>query len=47
MHGYLLGKSNSVKFNLETLLKHTDRFLDTCLDSPSAKAIDIMVKAGG
>jgi HdeA/HdeB family len=47
MHGYLLGKSNSMKFNVETVLGHTDRFLDACLDNPSAKAIDIMVKVGG
>jgi hypothetical protein len=44
MHGYLLGKSNTVKFNVETLLKHTDRFIDSCLDSPNAKALDIMAK---
>lgn len=47
MHGYLLGKSNSVKFNIETLLKHTDSFIDACLDNPNAKAIDIMAKTGG
>lgn len=45
MHGYLLGKSSSMKFNIEMLLKHTDRFVDSCLDNPGAKAIDIMVKA--
>lgn len=44
LHGYLLGKSNSVKFNVETLLKRTDSFIDSCLDNPSAKAIDIMMK---
>ncbi|MGD9837920.1 MAG: HdeA/HdeB family chaperone [Afipia sp.] len=47
MHGYLLGKSNSVKFNVEKLLKHTDSFIDSCLDNPGAKAIDIMMKTGG
>jgi len=47
MHGYLLGKSNSTKFNVATLLQQTDRFLDACLDNPNAKAIDIMTKAGG
>lgn len=47
MHGYLLGKSNTMKFNIETVLGHTDRFLDACLDNPGAKAIDVMVKAGG
>lgn len=47
MHGYLLGKSNSMKFNVDALLKHTDKFLDSCLDNPTAKAIDIMMKTGG
>lgn len=47
MHGYLLGKSNSVKFNIEALLKRTDVFIDSCLDNPTAKAIDIMAKTGG
>jgi hypothetical protein len=47
MHGYLLGKSNSVKFNVEKILKHTDSFIDSCLDNPGAKALDIMMKTGG
>jgi len=47
MHGYLLGKSNTAKFNIETLLKRTDAFVDSCLDNPSAKAIDIMAKTSG
>jgi hypothetical protein len=47
MHGYLLAKSKSTKFNIETLLKRTDSFIDSCLDNPSAKAIDVMTKAGG
>jgi HdeA/HdeB family len=47
MHGYFLGKSNSVKFNVEKLLKHTDNFIDSCLDNPGAKAIDVMTKTGG
>jgi hypothetical protein len=46
MHGYLLGRSNTVKFNVETLLKHTDKFIDSCLDNPTAKALEIMTKAG-
>jgi hypothetical protein len=44
LHGYLLGKSNSVQFNVETLLKRTDNFINSCLDNPTAKAIDIMMK---
>jgi len=47
MHGYLLGKSNTATFNIETLLKRTDAFIDSCLDNPTAKAIEIMSKSGG
>jgi len=47
MQGYLLGKANSTKFNVEALLKRTDGFIDSCLDNPTAKAIDIMTKVGG
>lgn len=47
MQGYLVGKSNSTKFNIEALLKRTDAFIDSCLDNPTAKAIDIMAKSGG
>lgn len=46
LHGYLLGKSSSMKFNVEALLKRTDKFIDSCLDNPSARAIDIMTKMG-
>jgi len=47
MQGYLLGKSNTAKFNIEALLKRTDGFIDSCLDNPAEKAIGIMEKAGG
>jgi hypothetical protein len=45
MHGYLLGKSGTTKFNIETLLKQTDTFLDRCLDNPREKALDTLAKA--
>jgi hypothetical protein len=47
LHGFLLGKSGASKFNLETLAKQTDAFLDQCLDNPSAKAADVMTKIKG
>jgi hypothetical protein len=43
LHGYLLGKSGSSKFNLDTLLKQTDEFVDRCLDNPKERAVDMMI----
>jgi hypothetical protein len=45
LHGYLLGKEGGAKFNIETLLKQTDAFIDHCLDNSKDKAIDAMMKA--
>jgi HdeA/HdeB family len=44
LHGYLLGKSGDSKFNVETLEKQTDAFIDECLDNPQAKAEEVMLK---
>lgn len=44
LHGYLLGKSGSSKFNIDTLQKQTDAFLERCLDNPKDKAEDVMVQ---
>jgi hypothetical protein len=44
LHGYLLGKSGDSKFNIEALEKQTDAFIEQCLDSPQAKAEDVMLK---
>lgn len=44
LHGYLLGKSGSSKFNIETLQKQTDAFLERCLDNPKDKAEDVMMQ---
>jgi len=44
LHGYLLGKSSDSKFNVEALEKQTDAFMEQCLDSPQAKAEDVMSK---
>lgn len=42
LHGFLLGKSGTTKFNLNTLRAQTDQFVEACLDKSSAKAIDVM-----
>jgi len=47
LHGFLLGKSGASKFNIGILTKQTDDFVDRCLDSPSAKAVDVMTKVKG
>lgn len=44
LHGFLLGKSGATTFNLETLKKQTDAFLERCLDNPHDKAVDTMMK---
>lgn len=44
LHGYLLGKSGSPKFNLADLQKQTDSFIDYCLDHPADKAEQAMMK---
>lgn len=47
LHGYLLGKSGSSTFDLETLHKQTDNFIEQCLDNPGRKAVDVMTKIKG
>ena len=47
LHGYVLGKTNATAFNLETLAKQTDDFIDHCLDNPGEKALDAMMKVKG
>lgn len=47
LHGFLLGKSGNSKFNLDTLKKQTDAFLERCLDNPHDKAVDTMTKVKG
>lgn len=44
LHGYLLGKSGSSKFNIDTLQKQTDAFTERCLDNPKDKAEDVMMQ---
>jgi|SRR5215831_6534811 len=47
LHGYILGKSGSSKFDLEALHKQTDSFIEQCLDNPAQKAVDVMAKVKG
>lgn len=42
LHGFFLGKGGSSSFNLDTLTKQTDTFIDNCLDNPGKKAVDVM-----
>jgi len=47
LHGFLLGKSGSTKFNIGALTKQTDEFIERCLDNPAEKAVDVMIKVKG
>ena len=42
LHGFLLGKSGSQNFNLDTLHKQTESFVEHCLSNPDGKAVDSM-----
>jgi hypothetical protein len=44
VHGIFLGKSGNSKFNINTLQKQTDAFIERCLDNPNEKALDAMTK---
>ena len=44
LHGYFVGKSGNSAFNLDTLAKQTDAFVNRCLDNPNEKAVDAMEK---
>jgi hypothetical protein len=44
LHGYLLGKSGTSKFDVDLLKSQTDAFIDQCLDHPGDKAIDVMIR---
>jgi hypothetical protein len=47
LHGYMLGKANATSFNIPELSQQTDTLVNDCLDSPAAKALDVMMKAKG
>jgi hypothetical protein len=43
LHGFLLGKSGSQSFNLDTLHQQTEAFIDHCLSNPDGRALDSMM----
>ena len=47
LHGFLLGKSGSSKFNLDVLRQQSDAFIERCLDNPAEKAVDAAAKVKG
>ena len=42
LHGFLLGKSGSAAFNLDSIKRQTDAFVERCLSNPTEKAVDAM-----
>lgn len=44
LHGYLLGKSGSSKFNLDTLKKQSDEFVEQCLSHPDTEGMTVLQK---
>jgi HdeA/HdeB family protein len=47
LHGFLLGKSGSSKFNIDALHRQSEDFIERCLDNPSEKAVDAAAKVKG
>ena len=45
VHGYILGKGGSSKVDLDKLTDATEAFLNTCVESPNANAIETMEAA--
>ena len=39
LHGYLLGKSGTSKFDVDLLKAQTDSFVDQCLDHPAERPL--------
>ena len=39
VHGYMLGKKGTTRYDIEKLSAITDRFLDYCLDHPTENAL--------
>jgi hypothetical protein len=44
LHGFLLGKSGSSKFNVDVLRTESDEFIERCLENPGEKAVDAASK---
>ena len=39
VHGYVLGRKGTTKYDVETLAQITDRFIDYCLENPKENAL--------
>ena len=39
VHGYVLGRKGTTKYDVEVLAEITDRFIDYCLDNPKDNAL--------
>jgi len=44
LHGFMLGKSGSTKFNVDVLRKQSDELIEHCLVNPNEKAVDAISK---
>ena len=44
VHGYMLGKKGTTKYEVETLAQITDQFIDYCLDHPAENALQSFEK---
>jgi len=42
LHGYLIGKSKLSEYDPQKKGEETDKFIDSCLDHPTAKAIKVL-----
>jgi hypothetical protein len=47
LHGFVLGKSGGSRFDLNSLHKQSDAFIERCLDNPGERALDAMMKVKG
>jgi hypothetical protein len=45
IHGYILGKAGAAKVDVEGLRKQTRSFIEGCIDSPQASAIETMSRS--
>jgi hypothetical protein len=44
---FLLGKSGKSSFNVDTLRKQSDQFIEACLEKPGDRAINVMATVKG
>ena len=42
LHGFLLGKSGGTVINVDKMVEATESMLESCIDEPSAIAIDVL-----